>query len=236
MSKPEHTPDPNRIAVHEFSNPESKRRYEQKFPGEPGLFKQYEDGGQCGGCAFFAPLNTDFGICCSSKSRHRLETVFEHFSCPELVWNGWGAHSFSEEAETARRIAGGKTVNEDVPFGCIADLEIRNVLVYNDGPLLYSAQNKAGELFLVHWVDREHKDSWMAVSDTWVVAPQDEQGIKKLQTGMTTVREACLGNRGVVYIAREMPGGGEEIKAVNITDLSEDVQVEPDVRLVEPTI
>ena len=78
----------NRVATDGFSNPESER-----------LFKdmQGRDGPQCGGCSFFAPFNLDYGMCCHAGSRHFLETVFEHFSCPALVYEGWGAHSFSTE-------------------------------------------------------------------------------------------------------------------------------------------
>ncbi|MFH1021762.1 MAG: hypothetical protein V1809_00060 [Planctomycetota bacterium] len=86
----------NRIITDGFSNPGSMWRYRKEWPDEPEVRKQYREGFQCGGCAFFAPLNEDWGICCNPKSRHRLETVFEHFSCPRICNEGWDAHSFYE--------------------------------------------------------------------------------------------------------------------------------------------
>jgi hypothetical protein len=84
----------NTIITEDFSNPASEALYKANWPEEPEVFAQYEDGGQCGGCAYFAPFNADYGLCCNPASRHHLETVFEHFTCPVLVHQGWGAHSF----------------------------------------------------------------------------------------------------------------------------------------------
>ena len=86
----------NIITEREFSNPELLMMYETHWPNDHGLYKRYEDGEQCGGRSFFAPLNTDYGICCHGKSRHFKETVFEHFTCPSIVNEGWGHHSFNE--------------------------------------------------------------------------------------------------------------------------------------------
>ena len=87
----------NRIITDAFSNPASEALYKANWPGEPEVFAQYEEGGQCGGCVFFAPFNADYGLCCNPASRrHVMETVFEHFTCPTLVNQGWGAHSFHE--------------------------------------------------------------------------------------------------------------------------------------------
>ena len=86
----------NRISTDGFSNPASRWLYEKGWPGEPKLKEQHFLGHQCGGCSFFAPLNKDWGICCAPKSRHCLETVFEHFTCPTFLNEGWEAHSFSD--------------------------------------------------------------------------------------------------------------------------------------------
>ena len=86
----------NRIITDRWSNDDSKLLYQLHWPDEPALKHQYEEGQQCGGCAFFAPFNFDWGLCCHAKSRHHLETVFEHFTCGSFVNEGWESHSFSE--------------------------------------------------------------------------------------------------------------------------------------------
>ena len=86
----------NRIVTTRFSNPDSARRYREHWPDETELRLQAEEGGQCGGCAFFAPFNSDWGLCCNPKSKHVTETVFEHFTCAALVAEDWGSHSFTE--------------------------------------------------------------------------------------------------------------------------------------------
>jgi len=86
----------NTIVTETWSDPESERLYRERWPDDPGLFERYEDGEQCGGCAFFAPFNADFGLCGYDKSRHHLETVFEHFACPVFVGDGWDAHTFRD--------------------------------------------------------------------------------------------------------------------------------------------
>lgn len=53
-------------------------------PGTPE-YKLYEEGKQCGGCAFYLSLDGDLGMdwgaCANAKSPHDGRTVFEHFTC-----------------------------------------------------------------------------------------------------------------------------------------------------------
>ena len=88
----------NRIVTTTWSNPGSEELYLSKWPSEPKCRDQYEQlGQQCGGCSYFAPFNSDWGLCANSKSRHALETVFEHFTCPNFTDEGWGPHSFFDD-------------------------------------------------------------------------------------------------------------------------------------------
>ena len=86
----------NRIVTGGFSSLATKRLYDRNWPLEPALHERHDRGAQCGGCAYFAVLNADWGICCHPRARHRLETVFEHFTCPSYAAEGWGPHSFSD--------------------------------------------------------------------------------------------------------------------------------------------
>jgi len=81
----------NHIVWHAFSNPDSEARYLAQWPDEPEVRALYEEGAQCGGCSFFAKFDLDYGLCCNVASRHHLETVFEHFTCPYLRERGMGA-------------------------------------------------------------------------------------------------------------------------------------------------
>jgi hypothetical protein len=85
----------NRVITDTWSNQDSQTLYESKWPDEPATRASYEEGNQCGGCSFFAAFNEDWGLCANAKSRHHLETVFEHFTCPAFVNEGWGPHSFT---------------------------------------------------------------------------------------------------------------------------------------------
>jgi hypothetical protein len=102
----------NYIITDTWSNEGSRRLYESNWPDEEALRVARETGEkQCGGCAFFAPFNSDWGLCANVKSRHHLETVFEHFACPSFINEGWGPHSFTSDTEFHCRCGG--TSSED---------------------------------------------------------------------------------------------------------------------------
>ena len=90
---------PNAIRIDGWSDPTSERIYAARWPDDPACREQHSRGEQCGGCSFFAPLNADWGLCLHPLSRHHLETVFEHFTCPDHMAEGWGPHSFSRDRE-----------------------------------------------------------------------------------------------------------------------------------------
>ena len=96
----------NVIVTEGFSSPVSEQLYHASWPNEPTTRELHEEGQQCGGCSFFAALNTDWGVCAHAKSRHHLETVFEHFTCPAYIHEGWGPHSFCESGEFHCRCGG----------------------------------------------------------------------------------------------------------------------------------
>jgi hypothetical protein len=92
--------DRNTIITTDFSNPVTDEMYRNSWPGEPELKERAQERGeQCGACSFFAPFNADYGLCCHPESRHHLETVFEHFTCPVYEQEGWGPHSFTTMKE-----------------------------------------------------------------------------------------------------------------------------------------
>jgi hypothetical protein len=89
----------NLVRTGNFSNSASETLYKEQWQEERQCREQYLTGLQCGGCSFFAPFNADWGLCCNEKSRHYLETIFEHFTCPSFVNEGWGPHSFTADRE-----------------------------------------------------------------------------------------------------------------------------------------
>lgn len=103
---------PNQITTTDWTNPDSKAIYLAEWPLEPECKRLYRDGKQCGGCSFFAPFNSDWGLCCHNKSRHYLETVIEHFTCPTYVDEGWGPHAFIEDPAYHCTCGGGPEMEE----------------------------------------------------------------------------------------------------------------------------
>jgi hypothetical protein len=96
----------NQIITDNWSSQTSRQLYESRWLNDPLSLQNYENGQQCGGCSFYAKFNSDWGLCCHKKSKHYLETVFEHFTCPTYVDEGWGPHSFTELREFHCRCGG----------------------------------------------------------------------------------------------------------------------------------
>jgi hypothetical protein len=75
----------NRIITDGFSCRASEQRYRRLWPDEPATRRLYDTGRACLSCVYYAEFHTDWGLCRNSKSRHHLETLFEHFTCPTYV-------------------------------------------------------------------------------------------------------------------------------------------------------
>ncbi len=103
----------NQILTDTWSNPESSERYKQHWPARTRAIYTIREREPMWRCSFFAEFNADWGLCCHPKSRHHLETVFEHFTCPAFVKEGWGPHSFSEDEEFHCRCGGSHHENEN---------------------------------------------------------------------------------------------------------------------------
>ena len=89
----------NIVVLKAFSSVASEQMYKTGWPDDPVAREFYADGIQCGGCSFYAKFDSDWGLCANPRSRHHLETVFEHFTCPAFVQEGWGPHSFTTDPE-----------------------------------------------------------------------------------------------------------------------------------------
>lgn len=96
----------NAIRTDGWSNPETEATYKNDWPESPELKLQHQEGDQCGGCSFFAAFSADWGLCCNADSRNHLETVFEHFTCSQYVYECWGPHSFTKDTEFHCRCGG----------------------------------------------------------------------------------------------------------------------------------
>lgn len=97
----------NLLITDNWSNPESEDRYLSNWKGEPEIQTRREAGEECRKCSFWAKFDEEWGLCCHPKSRHSLETVFERFTCPSYVDEGFGPHSFT--ANPARHcVCGGR--------------------------------------------------------------------------------------------------------------------------------
>lgn len=82
--------DQNRIRTDGFSNPDSERRYRERWPDEPEIAARYEAGHQCLHCSRWADfrIGNDYGLCLNGESRHFGETTFEHFACGSIRMKG----------------------------------------------------------------------------------------------------------------------------------------------------
>ena len=89
----------NSIQTSGFSNKASASLYQSHWPADPEARELYKRGRQCGGCSSYAPFNEDWGLCCQQRSRHFLETIFEHFTCTDQIEEGWSPHSFSADSD-----------------------------------------------------------------------------------------------------------------------------------------
>lgn len=96
----------NRIVTETWSNISSKIMFDSRWREDERCRIMCEQGYQCGSCSFFAPFNADWGLCCNEESRHFLETIFEHFTCPSHVNEGWGPHGFSKDDQDHCRCGG----------------------------------------------------------------------------------------------------------------------------------
>ncbi len=84
----------NLIITDEFSNPDSEMEYLSDYPLDAKARANAEQCWQCGGCSYFSPFTTSYGLCHNQNSRHYLETVFEHFTCAVIDIESWEYHSF----------------------------------------------------------------------------------------------------------------------------------------------
>jgi hypothetical protein len=123
----------NLICIDRWSNPETEAIYKGRFREQPELQLQHENGDQCGGCAFFAAFNADWGLCCLADSPHHLETVFEHFTCKDFVREGWGPHSFTKDTDFHCRCGGAPSEYWDKLISTFRQYETPQPRAVDDG-------------------------------------------------------------------------------------------------------
>lgn len=91
----------NRIFTGGWSNYATRAMYNSQWRKYPEIKAMHDDGKQCGGCSWFAPLGGDFGLCLCMTGPNWSETIFEHYTCVRYVYEGWGPHSFCDDPPTA---------------------------------------------------------------------------------------------------------------------------------------
>jgi hypothetical protein len=112
----------NSVVTTGWSNFETKQLFASRWPDEPALLRQYKNRYRCGSCSFFGKLPSHWGLCCHPKSRHHLETVFEHFTCPLFCREHWGPHSFTNDVEYHCRCGGSASEYWDNLIGRVNEL------------------------------------------------------------------------------------------------------------------
>ena len=65
--------------------------------------KMYQDGQQCGACAFYIPLTSDkgmdYGVCANAKSRFDSKLKFEHDNCEQYEFRAMSEEQIEKQEE-----------------------------------------------------------------------------------------------------------------------------------------
>ncbi len=74
-----------------------------------------------------------------------------------------------------------------IPEGTqLGTLELRSVYLYYDAPVLFSARNRSGTLFIVVWADKTDRD------EMWLFCPISQRRLKALEQQQLDVRSAFM--------------------------------------------